>query len=73
MCVDLTKLNKYVKRPVNPQPTPLEVVRKLPKGKRHLAVFDALKGYHQIELDDESRALTTFLTPFGRYRYKRLP
>jgi len=73
MCVDLTKLNKYVKRPVNPQPTPFEVVRKLPKGKKHLAVFDALKGYHQIELDDESRALTTFLTPFGRYRYKRLP
>jgi len=24
-------------------------------------------------LDDESKALTTFLTPFGRYRYKRLP
>jgi hypothetical protein len=36
-------------------------VRKLPKGKKHLAVFDALKGYHQIELDDESRALTKLL------------
>ena len=45
----------------------------MPKGKKHFAVFDALKGYHQIELDDESRALTTFLTPFGRFRYKRLP
>jgi len=73
MCVDLTKLNKYIKRPVNPQPTPWEVVRTVPKGKKHFAVFDALKGYHQIELDEESRALTTFLTPFGRFRYKRLP
>jgi len=73
MCVDLTKLNKYIVRPTNPQPTPWEVVRLVPKGKKHFAVFDALKGYHQIELDDESRALTTFLTPFGRFRYKRLP
>jgi hypothetical protein len=73
MCVDLTKLNKYIIRPTNPQPTPWEVVRLVPKGKKHFAVFDALKGYHQIELDKESRALTTFLTPFGRFRYKRLP
>ena len=73
MCVDLTKLNKYIIRPTNPQPTPWEVVRMVPKGKKHFAVFDALKGYHQIELDEESRALTTFLTPFGRYRYRRLP
>ncbi len=73
LCVDFTKLNKYIRRPVNPQPTPWETVRTLPHGKKHFAVFDALKGYHQIELDDESKALTTFLTPFGRYRYKRLP
>ncbi len=66
MCVDLTKLNKYIVWPINPQPTPWEVVRIVPKGKKHFAVFDALKGYHQIELDVESRALTTFLTPFGR-------
>ncbi|MGV0982894.1 MAG: reverse transcriptase family protein, partial [Polynucleobacter sp.] len=64
---------KFVKRPVNPQPTPWEVVRTIPKGTTHYAVFDALKGYHQIELDEESRALTSFMTPFGRYRYVRLP
>ncbi len=73
MCVDLTKLNRYVQRPVNPQLTPWEVIRNIPKGTKHYAVFDALKGYHQIDLDEESRALTTFMTPFGRYRYCRLP
>ena len=73
LCVDFTRLNKWIRRPVNPQPTPWETVRTLPSGRTHFAVFDALKGYHQIELDEKSRALTTFLTPFGRYRYKRLP
>jgi hypothetical protein len=51
LSVDFTKLNKYVKRPVNPQPTLWETVWNLPKGNSHLAIFDALKGYHQIELN----------------------
>jgi hypothetical protein len=36
-------------------------------------VIDALKGYHQVELDDESSLMTTISTPFGRYKYLRLP
>ena len=72
LCVDFSKLNRYVIRPVNPQPTPWETVRNLPKGIKHFAVFDALKGYHQIPLTDESKDLTAFMTPFGRFRYLRL-
>jgi hypothetical protein len=49
MCVDFTKLNEYVKRPVNPEPAPWEIVQNLTKGTTHFAVFDALKGSHQIE------------------------
>jgi hypothetical protein len=36
-------------------------------------VVDALKGYHQCALDEESMALTTFSTPKGLYQYTRLP
>ena len=36
-------------------------------------VFDALKGYHQCPLDEESQKLTTFITPFGRFKYLRAP
>ena len=72
LCVDFSKLNRYVIRPVNPQPTPWETVRNLPKGIKHFAVFDALKGYHQIPLTDDSKDLTAFMTPFGRFRYLRL-
>ena len=44
----------------------------MPKGIKHFAVFDALKGYHQIVLDEESQLKTAFMTPFGRYMYLRL-
>ena len=30
-------------------------------------------GYWHIKLDEESSYLTTFSTPFGKYRFKRLP
>ena len=38
-------------------------------------MIGALKGYHQVRLDDESAALSTtkFSTPLGRYQYRRLP
>ena len=34
-------------------------------------MLDALKGYHQCPLDEDSQILTTFITPFGRYKYLR--
>ena len=73
LCVDFKKLNKFCLRPTNPQKTPLETVRSLPKGERYFAVFDALKGYHQVPLDEESQMKTAFYTPFGIYAYKSLP
>ena len=33
----------------------------------------AINGFYQIKLDDDSSKLTTFWTPFGRYRYLRMP
>ena len=36
-------------------------------------VLDALKGYHQCPLDQESQSLTTFITSFGRFKYLKAP
>jgi len=30
-------------------------------------------GFHQVELEEASRKLTTFITPWDRYRYHRTP
>ena len=35
--------------------------------------LDANSGFYQIKIDETSSKFTTFITPFGRYFYKRLP
>ena len=37
------------------------------------AKFDAVNGYFQVPMDEESSRLTTFILPSGRYRYLRIP
>ena len=40
---------------------------------KFFTVLDAMKGYHQCPLDPDSQLLTTFITPFGRFKYLRAP
>ena len=71
LCVDLRLVNQAICRRQYPIPTVDEILEKLSTG----AVFskiDLNMGYHQVELDEESRNLTTFSTSEGLYRYKRL-
>lgn len=42
-------------------------------GARYFTKLDARSGYWAIKLEEESSFLTTFNTPFGRYRFLRLP
>ncbi|XP_042071854.1 uncharacterized protein K02A2.6-like [Haplochromis burtoni] len=72
ICVDLTKLNKSVKRERYILPTPEETMSRL-SGATVFSSLDAASGFWQIPLHHESCKLTTFITPFGRYCFKRLP
>ena len=42
-------------------------------GAKYFSKLDASSGYWQIPLDEASSNLTAFSTPFGRYKYTRLP
>ena len=72
MCLDPRDLNCPVKREYDPLPT-LEELTVMLSGAKYFSVLDATSGYWQIKLDEESSFLTTFNTPFGRYRFTRMP
>ena len=71
-CVDLTRLNQAVRREVYQMPTVEETLGSLTEGSV-FSKLDANSGFHQIVLSPESAKLTTFIMPFGRYMFKRLP
>ncbi|XP_063860706.1 uncharacterized protein LOC135101063 [Scylla paramamosain] len=70
---DLSKLNSQIARPAHPSPTPFAAVRSVDATARYFSTMDALCGYWQIELAEEDRHLTTFITPHGRFQYCRGP
>ena len=72
ICIDPQDLNKAIKREHYPLRTVEEVVAEMPNAKV-FSVLDANHGFWQIQLDEDSSKLCTFNTPFGRYRFKRLP
>ena len=42
-------------------------------GQSVFTVLDCSNGFWQMELDKTSSDLTTFMTPFGRFRFNRVP
>ena len=72
ICIDPKPLNKAVKRNHYPLPTIEDLMPELSKAKV-FTVCDAKSGYWHVELDEDSSYLTTFATPWGRYRWLRLP
>ena len=70
--VDLQGLNKQCKRETHHTESPFNLACQVPPGTKK-TVLDASEGYHAIALDEESQPLTTFITPWGRYMYLRMP
>ena len=70
--VDLQPLNRHATRETHHTQSPFHQARKVPPH-THKTVFDAWNGYHSIALDEQDRHLTTFITPWGRYRYLVAP
>ncbi|XP_053384619.1 uncharacterized protein K02A2.6-like [Mercenaria mercenaria] len=71
LCVDMRVANTAIQRERFPLPNIEETLEEL-NGARYYTKLDLNMGYHQIELDEESREITTFVTNEGLYRYRRL-
>lgn len=72
ICIDPKDLNKAICREHYPLKTIEEITAEMTNAKV-FTKLDAVSGFWQIALDDESTKLCTFNSPFGRYSFTRLP
>lgn len=70
--VDYQKLNSQCNRETHHCQPPFRLATQIPPNTKK-TIFDAVDGYHAVPLHPESKHLTTFITPWGAYRYCRLP
>ena len=71
ICVDMRQPNEAIRRVRHPIPTVNDISLSL-NGAQYFSKLDLSQAYHQLELDEQSRYITTFSTHLGLYRYKRL-
>ncbi|KAK3882649.1 hypothetical protein Pcinc_012985 [Petrolisthes cinctipes] len=68
LCVDLTCLNRYVKRPVYPVRSPHDAIASVGPEAAWFTTLDAKMGYFQIKIAEEDQDLTCFITPWGSWK-----
>ena len=72
ICIDPQPLNAALQREHYKLPTLDDVLPSLSQA-RVFSKLDVKQAYWHVQLDNESSLLTTMITPFGRYRWARLP
>ena len=70
--VDFQDLNKQCDRETHHCQPPFQLAAQIPPGVKKTS-FDAVDGYHAVPLHQDSKQYTNFITPWGCYRYCRLP
>ncbi|XP_055623628.1 uncharacterized protein K02A2.6-like [Toxorhynchites rutilus septentrionalis] len=71
LCVDMRRANQAVLRETHPLPVVEELIADV-EGAVKFSKLDVKDAYHQLELSEESRVITTFITKYGLFGYKRL-
>lgn len=72
ICIDPCELNEYILEEQVYIPTFEEFSSNM-VGMKYYSVLDLKDGFWHVKLSEKSRKLCTFATPFGNYRYKRMP
>ena len=69
---DFRRLNKLLKRPRYFLPSIPEIMQRR-QGFTYISKIDISMGFYTFEIDASSQKFSVISTPFGLYKYKRLP
>jgi hypothetical protein len=72
ICMDPRYLNQYLERAIFPFPS-LDQVFSSVRNAKFFSKLDLTWGFWNLQLDEASSKLCTFCTPWGVFRYRRLP
>ena len=72
LVVDYRKLNSQTVKTSWPLPRISDILLNL-EGSCFFSSLDLCSGFHQMEIEEEDQHLTAFITPFGLYKWKRMP
>ncbi|KAG7478880.1 hypothetical protein JOB18_011456 [Solea senegalensis] len=72
LCIDYRELNKKTRPDRQPIPRVQDILDSL-GGHSWFSLLDQGKAYHQGFMDEDSRPLTAFVTPWGLYEWIRIP
>ena len=70
--IDFTPVNKHAPRQLHHTKSPYVIATSVPRNQVK-TVLDNWHGYHSVPIYPNDTHLTTFITPYGRYKYKTAP
>lgn len=70
ICIDMRRANRAIKRENHPLPVIEDFLPHLAGGKI-FSKLDISNAFHQVEISEQSRNITTFITNKGLFRYTR--
>ena len=71
LVIDYRKLNSQTVKTSWPLPRNQDILGSL-QGSCYFSNLDLATGFHQMEIEEDQH-LTSFITPFGLYQWKRMP
>lgn len=72
LCIDYRKLNQITKGDSFPIPNLVDTLFSL-QGMKFFSTIDLIKGYYQIEMENDSIEKTAFSTPLSHWEFLRMP
>lgn len=74
LCIDYRKLNAITKPDHYPLPRIDDLLQATALGTQaYISTMDLRAGYYQVRMNDSDKDKTGFVTPFGTYRFNRMP